>query len=172
MIGNQFQVLIFSISLMLFSLIAFLLSNLLIKNLFKTKRPTQYSKNKQGNGVFKGSFPSFHSQFAAGEATTYIVVIALYSPEVVRSTATIIAIFTAGAASIIVAWSRVSLNQHYPRDAIGGIGLGILIGFAVPYWTAPLLWSKFPLIWQIVASMIFFASIYILSRSQRGFQKY
>ena len=66
------------------------------ESIFKAKRPEQYYKSVKGRTVFESLFPSFYFQFSAGEATTYIVGIALYSPENIRSTATLLAIITVG----------------------------------------------------------------------------
>ncbi len=96
LIGNGVKAIILSTSLMLPTFIVTLPMNVLMKRLFKAKRPEQYYKSIKGKSVFEGSFPSFHSHFSAGEATAYIVGIALYSPENVRLTATLLAIITVG----------------------------------------------------------------------------
>jgi len=166
-IGNNISVLILSISLMLPSLIVFLPTNILMKKIFKTKRPEQYYRNIKKSSAFEGSFPSFHSQFSAGEATTYIVGIALYSPDNIRPVATPLAIVTMGLASTIVALSRVALKMHYPIDAIGGVVLGVVTGFVVSYIMAQLVWGHLPLICQIIMIPIFVILVFLLSRKQR-----
>lgn len=164
--GNGLKLLLFALFCMLLSLIVSLPTNIIIKNLLKTARPENYNKTK--DSLFKDSFPSFHSQFAAGEATTFITIIALYSPQNIVLLATILAVITAGFSSLVVAWSRVSLSLHYPHDAIGGIVLGVFLGFLLPYIVAPLLWNKISITWLISGSAIFFISLYLLSRSQRA----
>jgi membrane-associated phospholipid phosphatase len=167
LVGNSISVLIFAVSVILFSLMVILPTNLLMKNPFKIRRPEQYYRSKRKSGVFEGSFPSFHSQFSAGEATTYIVVIALYSPEEIRLAATLLAIFTVGFASMIVAWSRVALGLHYPVDAVRGIILGVVTGFVTSYTVAPLLWDL-PQMWKIAVSAVFSLCLCMLFRKDKG----
>lgn len=107
----------------------------------------------KGRTVFEGSFPSFHSHFSAGEATTYIVGIALYSPENLRSTATLLAIITVGLASVVIAYSRVALKMHYPVDALGGFVLGVATGFAVSYAVASI-WYQIPFTLSVYPSFL------------------
>jgi membrane-associated phospholipid phosphatase len=167
LISNKIEAIILSISLMLPTLIVTVPINVVLKSIFKAKRPEQYYKSVKGKTVFEGSFPSFHSQFSAGEATTYIVGIALYSPENIRSTATLLAIITVGLASVIIAYSRVALKMHYPIDALGGFILGVLTGFTVSYTVAQSIWSRFPLTYHIIMIFVFVTLVFLLSRRQR-----
>jgi len=140
--------------------------NVLMKRLLKAKRPEQYYKSVKGRTVFEGSFPSFHSHFSAGEATAYIVGIALYSPENVHLTATLLAIITVGSASVVIAYSRVALKMHYPKDALGGFILGIATGLAVSFAVASV-WYRIPLTCHVVMIFIFVILVFLLSRRQR-----
>jgi membrane-associated phospholipid phosphatase len=167
LIGNEIRAVILSISLMIPTLIFTLPTNVLMKTMFKTKRPKQYYKKVKKRTVFEGSFPSFHSQFSAGEATTFIVGIALFSPENMRLISTLLAICTVGFASVVIAWSRVALNVHYAVDAVGGFIFGVLTGFAVSYVLARSIWKSFPLVYHIFAIFVFVVLVFLLSEKQR-----
>jgi len=167
LIGNEIKAIILSISLMLPTLIVTVPVNVLMKRVFKAKRPQQYYKSVKGRTVFEGSFPSFHSHFSAGEATTYIVGITLYSPESVRLTATLLAIITVGLASVVISYSRVALKMHYPVDAFGGFVLGVVTGFAISYAMVRLIWNQIPLTYHIVMIFVFVNLVFLLSRKQR-----
>jgi membrane-associated phospholipid phosphatase len=146
-IGNDVKTIILSISLMLPTLLVVLPVNVLIKRMFKVKRPRQYYQKK--DNPFEGSFPSFHSQFSAGEATTFIVGIAVYSPEDLRLAATFLAIVTVGLASLIIAWSRIALKVHYPLDVACGFVLGVITGLVIPY-AMTTIWYHFPLVYHVL----------------------
>ncbi len=166
LIGNKIDAVITSISLMLPTLIATVPINIVLKKLFKAKRPEQYYESVKDRTVFEGSFPSFHSQFSAGEATTFIIGIALFSPENIRLTATFLAIITVGLASVVIAYSRVALKMHYSLDALGGFVLGVATGFVVSYAIARL-WDQIPLMYHIVMISVFVTLVFLLSRKQR-----
>jgi len=165
-IGNNIKAIILSVSLMLPNLIVILPTNVVIKRIFKSKRPEQYYKSVKGRTIFEGSFPSFHSHFSAGEATTYIVGIALYSSNL-RLTATLLAIITVGLASIIIAYSRVALKMHHPVDVLGGFILGVATGFVVSYTMGRLIWDQIPLAYHVVMIFVFVTFVFLLSRKQR-----
>jgi membrane-associated phospholipid phosphatase len=167
LIGNGIETIILSVSLMLPTLIVTLPTNILMKRTFKTERPEQYYKNVKKRSVFEGSFPSFHSQFSAGEATTFIVGMSLFSPENLRLIATLLAICTVGLASVVIAWSRVALNVHHAVDAVGGFILGVVTGFAVSYAMARSIWNRFPLAYHIASILIFAVLVFMLSERQR-----
>ena len=171
LIGNSVEVALLSVSLMLPTLVVTLPVNVLMKRVFKVKRPEQYYKSVRGKTVFEGSFPSFHSHFSAGEATTYIVGISLYSPENVRFIATLLAIITAGLSSVVIAYSRVALKMHYPVDAFVGFVLGVATGFAVSYAMARLIWGQIPLKYHVVMIFVFAILVFFLSGKQRKVRK-
>ena len=166
LIGNSVEAVLLSVSLMLPTLAVTLPVNVLIKCAFKAKRPERYYKSVKGKTVFEGSFPSFHSHFSAGEATTYIAGIALYSPEKVRLIATLLAIITAGLSSVVIAYSRVALKMHHSVDALGGLVLGVATGFVVSY-AAVAIWSRIPLIYHIAMIVVFVNAVFLLSEKQR-----
>ncbi|WFO74846.1 phosphatase PAP2 family protein [Desulfurococcaceae archaeon MEX13E-LK6-19] len=166
-IGNSIDVLVFAIFMMLISFAVTLPVNIIVKNMLRTKRPKNYYDHYGCvKNVFEGSFPSFHAQFAFSVATSYIVAIYFTSPESIRLLATILAILTSGVTALIVAWSRACLGVHYPVDIVGGIIIGFVTGFATAYTLVSLL-KNTPMIYQIIGCMIFFASIYLLSRKAR-----
>lgn len=87
---------------------------------FATGRPRPYMNIKDGFYGFEKdythhSFPSGHSTTAFATATTLSVA---YPPIAIPALA------AAGA----VAWSRLSLNRHYPTDILVGSSIGILFG--------------------------------------------
>ncbi len=140
--------------------------NILMKKTFKMKRPKSYYGIVKGSSMFEGSFPSFHSQFSAGEATTFILGIALFSSERIRFVATLFAIVIAGVLSVLIAISRVAIGMHHIADAIGGFLLGVLIGFCVVYGIAKL-WETIPILWHLSIIATFVAFVFILSDRQR-----
>lgn len=164
-IGTSLRVILFSFSFMLFSLFPLVSTNLLLKNILKIKRPQSFILFRES--IFSGSFPSLHSQFAAGESTTHVTVIALYVTKTLRLFATGVAVLINGVASFVVAWSRVVLRKHYPKDAIGGFMLGVLIGFLVPYYVSPYLWNIIPLIWQVISLSVFYILVSTFTRIKR-----
>ncbi len=171
MIGNNPNTIVLAVSLMLPTLIIILPMNILMKRIFKTKRPRQYYRNARSGGAFENSFPSFHSQFSAGVATAFVVGIALYSPNNIRLIATLLAVVTMGPASALVAWSRVALGMHHHIDAKGGFVLGVITGFTVSYIFAQLIGKHFPSIYHVFMILIFAVIIFLLSREQRGIRK-
>ena len=166
LIGNSVEAVLLSVSLMLPTLVVTLPANVLMKRVFKAKRPEQYYKNVRGKTVFEGSFPSFHSHFSAGEATTYIAGIALYSPEKVHLIATLLAITIASLSSVVVAYSRIALKMHHSIDVLGGFVLGVATGFAVSY-AAVAVWSRIPLIYHIAMVIVFVNVVFLLSKKLR-----
>ena len=126
LIGNSHKILISSIFMMFFTFLIVLPTNIVLKNLFKTKRPDGYRENNISH--FKGSFPSFHAQFSFGISTAFVTAIYLLSPDDIRLLATILAIFCLEGISVIVGYSRIVVNAHYPKDVVGGTILGIITG--------------------------------------------
>ncbi len=111
-----------------------------MKNIFKTKRPKNYYLyHGFKKSLFEGSFPSFHSQFSSSTATAAITVIYLLSPQDIRIPATLPAIIITGSLAILVAWSWIHLGVHYSIDVIGGVALGISIGYITAYMLTPIL---------------------------------
>ncbi|EHP85243.1 phosphatase PAP2 family protein [Methanotorris formicicus] len=137
LIGNNLKVLIFSIFMMFFTFLIVLPTNIALKNLFKTKRPDGYRNNKISH--FKGSFPSFHTQFSFGVSTAFITAIYLLSPDNIKLLATLLAIFCLEGMSVIVGYSRIVVNAHYPKDVVGGAVFGIITGFICSYTLTPIL---------------------------------
>ncbi len=168
-IGNDVAS-VLSVSLMLPTLIVTVPMNVLMKRAFKVRRPKRYYERVKGRTVFEGSFPSFHSQFSAGEATTYITGIALYSPENIRFKAIILALVIVGLASVVIAYSRVALGLHYSMDALGGFVLGVVTGFAVPY-AIGFAWSRIPLICHFAMITVFVMTVFVLSSRQRRMRR-
>ncbi len=165
LIGNYLAP-VLAISFMLPTLIVTLPTNVVMKRTFKVRRPKRYYESVKVKTVFEGSFPSFHSQFSAGEATAYITGIALYSPENIRFKALILALIIAGLSSVVIAYSRVALGLHHPADAFGGFIFGVFTGFAVPY-ALRFAWIKIPLILHLLMIAIFVLTVFFLSSKQR-----
>ena len=97
-----------------------LLFNNSIKDIFKFKRPIgeEGIRTLRSETATGYSFPSGHAQGAASTLTA----IALYLKNKTVSILSGILIF-------LVGFSRIYLGVHYPKDAIAGIILGILIAF-------------------------------------------
>lgn len=95
-----------------------LLFNNSIKDIFKFKRPIgeEGIRTLRAETATGYSFPSGHAQGAASTLTA----IALYLKN---KTVTIFS----GIVIFVVGFSRIYLGVHYPKDAIAGIILGILI---------------------------------------------
>ena len=79
----------------------------------------------------RGSFPSFHTQFAATFAMTFVAVIGLVDPPERRGPALLVGFASMGVSVALVAWSRLYLAVHDRVDVYGGVILGILIGLLV-----------------------------------------
>ncbi len=86
--------------------------SVLLKVLFKKKRPQHYSHR-----VIKYGFPSSHSQIAFSISTVY----SYYAPNYAAILFSL---------AIFVAASRIITNAHGPKDVIGGSVFGILTGLA------------------------------------------
>ncbi len=165
-LGNSIRALIMTVSMMLPSFLVILPTNVAFKLAFRTRRPKRYYEEFRGRSVFEGSFPSFHSQFSSGEAATYVMGIYAFSARDVRLVATVVALITAGLASVVIAYSRVVVGMHYPKDVLGGYLLGLVIGVLTPYILSRL-WMHIPLAFHIAMIAIFSAMIFALSRRQR-----
>ena len=166
LIGNKIDAILPSISLMLPTLLVTLPTNVLMKRAFKVRRPRRYYETVGGRDVFEGSFPSFHAQFSAGEATTFVMGIYLFSPKAIRPIATLLAILIVGTSSIIIAISRVALGMHYAADAIGGFVFGILFGLCSVYSVAGF-WREISLLHHLAMIATFVAIVFSLSERQR-----
>jgi len=166
LIGNKTEVVITSLSLMLPTTITIIPINIVMKRLFKAKRPEQYYKNIRGKSIFEGSFPSFHAHLSAGGATACTLGIAIYSPESIRLISTVLAIVTAGFVSTLISYSRVALKMHYPLDVLGGFILGVITGLLIPLLLIPL-WWKIPLIIHFTMIFVFAFLLYVISRRHR-----
>jgi membrane-associated phospholipid phosphatase len=79
----------------------------------------------------RGSFPSFHTQFAATFATTFVVAVALLAPGASRLLAGGLAAASMGLSVGLVAWSRLYLAVHDRIDVYGGLALGLGVGAGV-----------------------------------------
>ena len=79
----------------------------------------------------RGSFPSFHSQFATTFAATFITAVTLLVPQEARLLAGGLAGATMGLSVALVAWSRLYLAVHDRVDVIGGVVLGAFVGAGV-----------------------------------------
>ncbi len=163
---NRPDTLLLSVSLMFPAMLVILPVNVLMKKIFNVKRPEKYYKRVKIKSVFEGSFPSFHAQLSAGEATTFIFGIAAFSPVQIRITATALAIVVAGLITTAVSVSRVVMGVHYLKDVAGGFLLGILTGLAVSYAIAPF-WVKIPVFWHGAIVVTFAALVVFLSLRHR-----
>ena len=83
----------------------------------------------------RGSFPSFHTQFAATFAMTFVAVIGLVEPPERRGLALLVGFASMGVSVTLVAWSRLYLAVHDRVDVYGGVIIGVLIGLLVA-WVA------------------------------------
>jgi membrane-associated phospholipid phosphatase len=79
----------------------------------------------------RGSFPSFHTQFAATFAMTFVAVIGLVEPPERLALALLVGFASMGVSVALVAWSRLYLAVHDRVDVYGGVILGVLIGLLV-----------------------------------------
>ena len=166
LIGNKIDAILLSISLMLPTLLVTLPANVFMKMAFKVRRPKRYYETVKGRDVFEGSFPSFHAQFSAGEATAFIMGIYLFSPKSIRLVATLLAILIVGISSIIIAISRVALGMHHLIDAVGGVAFGILFSLCSVYSVAGF-WEYIPPIDHLAMIATFVIIVFSLSERQR-----
>ena len=83
----------------------------------------------------RGSFPSFHTQFAATFAMTFVAVIGLVEPPERRGLALLVGFASMGVSVTLVAWSRLYLAVHDRVDVYGGVIIGFMIGLLVA-WVA------------------------------------
>jgi membrane-associated phospholipid phosphatase len=81
----------------------------------------------------RGSFPSFHTQFAATFAMTFVAVIGLVEPPERLALALLVGFASMGVSVALVAWSRLYLAVHDRVDVYGGVVLGVLIGLLVAW---------------------------------------
>ncbi|MDQ2809049.1 MAG: phosphatase PAP2 family protein [Chloroflexota bacterium] len=79
----------------------------------------------------RGSFPSFHTQFATTFAATFVTAVTLLVPPEARPLAGGLAGVTMGGSVALVAWSRLYLAVHDRVDVLGGVVLGALVGSGV-----------------------------------------
>ncbi len=79
----------------------------------------------------RGSFPSFHTQFATTFAATFVTAVTLLMPPDTRFLVGSLACLTMGMSVALVAWSRLYLAVHDRVDVVGGVVLGALVGAGV-----------------------------------------
>ncbi|HUS17827.1 MAG TPA: phosphatase PAP2 family protein [Chloroflexia bacterium] len=79
----------------------------------------------------RGSFPSFHTQFAATFAATFCTAVLLLMPPETRQLAAALALASMGPSVALVAWSRLYLAVHDQVDVYGGLVLGMGVGAGV-----------------------------------------
>gem|GEM_PF-6594241 len=77
--------------------------------------------------------PSLHSRFSSSEVTTYITVIYFMRSESLRLIAIVLSLITCRLSFIVIAWSKVHLKVHYPRDVIGGFIIRVPTRFTTSY---------------------------------------
>ncbi len=165
-IGNRIDVLIISTSLMLPTMLLTLPTNVLMKRTFGIRRPRRYYEVVRSRNTFEESFPSFHAQFSAGEATTFIFGIYYFSPKEIRFLATLLAIAMAGFASILIAYSRIAVGVHHGRDVVGWFLFGVVTGYLVSTCFASF-WRRIPLEYHAVTIVVFVLLVFTLSEKQR-----
>ena len=99
-----------------------------IRIFFFRRRPDKQKFSGVFTKIDAGSFPSMHST----RATVLAIVLAqVFAQPLVR------ALLVLGVVSVIV--TRVLLKRHYISDVIGGVVLGMLIGWLTLLVTPPLL---------------------------------
>jgi membrane-associated phospholipid phosphatase len=77
----------------------------------------------------RGSFPSFHTQFAATFGAAFSMAVALLAPA--GGLAGGVAVLSMGLSVALVAWSRLYLAVHDRVDVYGGLALGTALGVGV-----------------------------------------
>ena len=165
-LGNSLSVILSGLSVMFLVFLITLPVNILLKNIFKSRRPSRYYSYYSRGTVFEGSFPSFHAQFAFSEATAFIVAVLLFSPSGIRFVAVLAAAIIMIPMAFLVALSRVYLKIHYPIDVVGGIIIGCIIGSITTYILAPYMMSL-PNTVYIIGAFMFFILLHLLSLSRR-----
>lgn len=103
----------------------------------------------------RGSFPSFHTQFAATFGATFSMAVALLAPAEARRLAGGVAALSMGLSVALVAWSRLYLAVHDRVDVYGGLALGAALGAgiaagAVALGAVPAGWAA----WACVAGLV------------------
>jgi membrane-associated phospholipid phosphatase len=88
----------------------------------------------------RGSFPSFHTQFAATFGATFVAAVTLLSPPGRQEAAFLVSALSMGIEVAVVAWSRAFLAVHDRLDIYGGLGFGVVIGVAVAWAAAAAGW--------------------------------
>ena len=88
----------------------------------------------------RGSFPSFHTQFAATFGATFVAAVTLLSPPAQQAPAFLVSVLSMGTEVAVVAWSRAFLAVHDRIDIYGGLAFGIGIGVAVAWVAATAPW--------------------------------
>lgn len=76
----------------------------------------------------RGSFPSFHTQFAATFGAAFSTAVALLAPPTTLLPAGPLAAVSMGLSVALVAWSRLYLAVHDRADVYGGLALGVGAG--------------------------------------------
>jgi membrane-associated phospholipid phosphatase len=105
----------------------------------------------------RGSFPSFHTQFAATFGATFSMAVALLAPA--GGLASAVAALSMGLSVALVAWSRLYLAVHDRVDVYGGLMLGTTLGTgvaagAVALGTVPGGWAAWACVTGLVALVL------------------
>jgi len=118
----------------------------------------------------RGSFPSFHTQFAATFGATFVAAIGLLSPPEGRGGALALAALSMGSEVALVAWSRAFLAVHDRVDIYGGLVFGVAIGVGVAALAAAQGWVPTGLVaWILIAGLaILVFGISVWERRKRG----
>ena len=102
----------------------------------------------------RGSFPSFHTQFAATFGATFVGSVALLTPAGLQAAAGGLAALSMGVSVALVAWSRLYLAVHDRVDVVGGLLLGIGVGGLVAGTAAAAPWVPAGLVaWSLIAGL-------------------
>jgi membrane-associated phospholipid phosphatase len=102
-----------------------------LKFAFRRPRPVDYtSAGVNGNMETQLSLPSGHAALVSAATTVLTTTIFLRHPD---SKVRYVVLVAGIAASLLTAFARVQAGEHFPTDAITGLVVGGVAGFAVPY---------------------------------------